>query len=134
VSKQRRPRPERHRHPVNQALVDHATRSERAVDAAVSSLGSLRYISWQTGVVIVWIAVNSLVAFRVLHWDPYPFILLNLLFSTQAAYAAPLILLSQNRQGERDRIKAEHDFSVNEEALGLLKKIAAAQDRPPPGP
>ena len=50
-------------------------------------------------------------------WDPYPFILLNLVFSTQAAYAAPLILLSQNRQADTDRITAEHDYRVNQFAL-----------------
>lgn len=53
-------------------------------------------------------------------WDPYPFILLNLLFSTQAAYAAPLILLSQNRQADTDRVKAEHDYQVNQLALQYL--------------
>lgn len=56
-------------------------------------------------------------------FDPYPFILLNLLFSTQAAYAAPLILLSQNRTAERDRIKAEHDFDVNVLALRTLAEL-----------
>jgi len=55
--------------------------------------------------------------------DPYPFILLNLLFSTQAAYAAPLILLSQNRTAERDRVKAEHDFDVNVLALRTLAEL-----------
>jgi uncharacterized membrane protein len=53
-------------------------------------------------------------------WDPYPFILLNLVFSTQAAYAAPLLLLSQNRQAERDRVQSEHDFRVNQLALQYL--------------
>lgn len=60
-------------------------------------------------------------------WDPYPFILLNLLFSTQAAYAAPLILLSQNHQSDTDRIKAEHDYRVNQLALGYL--VAWHHDR-----
>ena len=57
---------------------------------------------------------------RAYRWDPYPFILLNLLFSTQAAYAAPLILLSQNRQADTDRITAEHDYRVNQLALQHL--------------
>ncbi|MGI8613184.1 MAG: DUF1003 domain-containing protein [Nocardioidaceae bacterium] len=64
-------------------------------------------------------------------WDPYPFILLNLMFSTQAAYAAPLLLLSQNRQAERDRFKAEHDYRVNQLALQFL--IAWHRDAHPPG-
>ena len=64
----------------------------------------------QTVLVIVWIALN-LVLVGVYQWDPYPFILLNLAFSTQAAYAAPLILLAQNRQADRDRVQAEEDRS-----------------------
>jgi uncharacterized membrane protein len=70
-------------------------------------LGTGKYLLWQTVIVIVWIIVN-LVAVT-LRWDPYPFILLNLAFSTQAAYAAPLILLAQNRQDDRDRIALEED-------------------------
>ncbi|MFZ4584831.1 MAG: DUF1003 domain-containing protein [Acidimicrobiia bacterium] len=70
-------------------------------------LGTGRYLAIQTVVVIVWITLN--VAVVALRWDPYPFILLNLAFSTQAAYAAPLILLAQNRQEERDRVQSERD-------------------------
>jgi uncharacterized membrane protein len=70
-------------------------------------LGTGKFILWQTVVVIIWIALNLAgVSFG---WDPYPFILLNLAFSTQAAYAAPLILLAQNRQADRDRISLEED-------------------------
>jgi uncharacterized membrane protein len=70
-------------------------------------LGTGRYLLWQTVLVVVWIIVN--VAAVKLRWDPYPFILLNLAFSTQAAYAAPLILLAQNRQENRDRVALEED-------------------------
>jgi len=70
-------------------------------------LGTGKYLFWQTLTVIVWIVLN-LVAVS-LRWDPYPFILLNLAFSTQAAYAAPLILLAQNRQDDRDRVSLEED-------------------------
>ena len=70
-------------------------------------LGTGKFLMWQTILVIVWITLN-LVAVS-LRWDPYPFILLNLAFSTQAAYAAPLILLAQNRQDDRDRISLEED-------------------------
>ncbi|WP_420120959.1 DUF1003 domain-containing protein [Nakamurella sp.] len=72
-------------------------------------LGTGTFLFWQTLVVIVWITLN-LVAVSY-QWDPYPFILLNLAFSTQAAYAAPLILLAQNRQDDRDRISLEEDRS-----------------------
>ena len=64
-------------------------------------LGTPRYIFGQTVVVVVWIVLNAVGIVR--HWDPYPFILLNLAFSTQAAYAAPLILLAQTRQADRDK-------------------------------
>jgi uncharacterized membrane protein len=70
-------------------------------------LGTGRYLLWQTVLVIIWIALNLSAA--KLRWDPYPFILLNLAFSTQAAYAAPLILLAQNRQENRDRVALEED-------------------------
>ena len=70
-------------------------------------LGTGRYLFWQTVLVVVWIALNLFAA--TLRWDPYPFILLNLAFSTQAAYAAPLILLAQNRQENRDRVALEED-------------------------
>ena len=70
-------------------------------------LGTGRFLVIQSLIVVVWIALN-LSAF-VQHWDPYPFILLNLAFSTQAAYAAPLILLAQNRQDDRDRVALEED-------------------------
>src|SRR5256712_1134254 len=69
--------------------------------------GTPKYILGQSVVVIIWIALNgAAISFR---WDPYPFILLNLAFSTQAAYAAPLILLAQNRQDDRDRVSLEED-------------------------
>ena len=70
-------------------------------------LGTGKYLFWQTLIVLIWIAINLSAA--ALKWDPYPFILLNLAFSTQAAYAAPLILLAQNRQDDRDRVALEED-------------------------
>ncbi|MEV6134681.1 DUF1003 domain-containing protein [Nocardia sp. NPDC051990] len=81
----------------------------RSSERVARFLGTGRYLALQTIVVVVWIALNiSVVALR---WDPYPFILLNLAFSTQAAYAAPLILLAQNRQDNRDRVSLEEDRS-----------------------
>ena len=70
-------------------------------------LGTGKFLFWQTLLVIVWITLNLFAV--TLRWDPYPFILLNLAFSTQAAYAAPLILLAQNRQDDRDRVSLEED-------------------------
>jgi uncharacterized membrane protein len=108
----------RWRHPANRRRLDRRHPLERIADQVTGVFGSWRFIIVQTGIVTVWILVNLLaVAYR---WDPYPFILLNLLFSTQAAYAAPLILLSQNRQADTDRITAEHDYRVNQVALQHL--------------
>ncbi|WP_433601547.1 DUF1003 domain-containing protein [Nocardia sp. CA-135953] len=79
----------------------------RSSERVARFLGTGRYLAIQTIVVIVWILLNVFVI--ALRWDPYPFILLNLAFSTQAAYAAPLILLAQNRQDNRDRVSLEED-------------------------
>ena len=77
----------------------------RAAEHLARFFGTPRYIAVQTVAVIAWIILNSVALIS--HWDPYPFILLNLAFSTQAAYAAPLILLAQTRQADRDKIEAE---------------------------
>ena len=77
----------------------------RWAERAARFFGTPQYIIGQTLIVIVWIALNSVALMR--HWDAYPFILLNLAFSTQAAYAAPLILLAETRQAARDKISSE---------------------------
>lgn len=91
--------------------------------------GTGRFLVIQTGIVVVWIILN--VAVISLRWDPYPFILLNLAFSTQAAYAAPFILLAQNRQEERDRVQAELDRQVAERTKAdtefLAREIAGVR-------
>ena len=82
----------------------------RASERIARFLGTGRFLAGQTVFVIGWIIVNTIGIVN--HWDPYPFILLNLAFSTQAAYAAPLILLAQNRQDDRDRANIERDREV----------------------
>jgi uncharacterized membrane protein len=82
----------------------------RFAEALARFLGTGRFLVAQTVLVIGWIVLNTLGIIH--HWDPYPFILLNLAFSTQAAYAAPLILLAQNRQDDRDRANIERDREV----------------------
>ena len=79
-------------------------------EAIARFLGTGRFIAAQSILVIIWVVLNSLALVH--HWDPYPFILLNLAFSTQSAYAAPLILLAQNRQDDRDRASIERDRDV----------------------
>jgi len=94
-----------HHHPVNQAMYDQAPLGARIADAVTGFMGSWRFIAIQTVIVVIWIAGNVYLLFN---FDPFPFILLNLAFSTQAAYAAPLILLAGNRQALRDRLTLEH--------------------------
>ena len=94
----------------------------RFSEAIARLLGTARFLVAQTVLVVLWISVNA-IAVR-LQWDPYPFILLNLAFSTQAAYAAPLILLAQNRQADRDREEIERDREVNARALADTEFLA----------
>jgi len=90
------------------------TYGQRVADAVAKGMGSWGFIISQTIFVIIWMALNVVGFIR--HWDVYPFILLNLIFSTQAAYAAPIIMMSQNRQSERDRVQAQEDYRTNYEA------------------
>lgn len=90
------------------------TPGQRIADAVAAGMGSWRFIIIQTTILIFWIAAN--VTAWINHWDPYPFILLNLALSFQAAYAAPFIMMSQNRQQDIDRQAAEHDYQVNVKA------------------
>jgi uncharacterized membrane protein len=99
----------------------------RAAERAARFFGTPRYIIGQTLIVIAWLALNSVALMS--HWDPYPFILLNLAFSTQAAYAAPLILLAQTRQASRDKalgdqleMHREKEEKGGERRVGQLKK------------
>ncbi|QGK68881.1 DUF1003 domain-containing protein [Allosaccharopolyspora coralli] len=86
-------------------------------------LGTGRFLLWQTVIVVTWIALNLVLVVQ-LRWDPYPFILLNLAFSTQAAYAAPLILLAQNRQDDRDRVSLEEDRARAEQTKADTEYLA----------
>jgi uncharacterized membrane protein len=123
----------RHRAPANRVRHDDLPRSARVADQVTAIFGSWAFIVSQSVLIVLWLAYNGYAALHYLHtreFDPYPFILLNLLFSTQAAYAAPLILLSQNRTAERDRVKAEHDFDVNVLALrALAELLSEVRDR-----
>lgn len=94
-----------YRHAVNKALAEGAPLSARGADRVTSFMGSWAFIGIQTAIVAAWVAGNLFLLF---HFDPYPFIFLNLAFSTQAAYAAPLILLASNRAALRDRMTLEH--------------------------
>jgi uncharacterized membrane protein len=94
---------------------------DRIADSVANGMGSWRFIIWQTIIVIVWMVLN-VIGFMY-HWDVYPFILLNLIFSTQAAYAAPIIMMSQNRQNKRDREQAENDYKTNLDAKVEIEEL-----------
>lgn len=94
---------------------------QRIADGLASGMGSWAFIIIQTIIVLFWMAFN--VVAYVYHWDPYPFILLNLLFSTQAAYAAPIIMMAQNRQNDRDRFQASEDFRTNVKAKKEIEDL-----------
>jgi len=107
------------------------TLGQRIADLVAASMGSWPFIIAQSVVLTIWIIVN--VTAWIEHWDPYPFILLNLALSFQAAYAAPFIMMSQNRQADIDRKAAENDYQVNIKAeleIELLhQKIDALRER-----
>jgi uncharacterized membrane protein len=94
---------------------------QRLADTVANGMGSWRFIIIQTVIVILWMSLN-VVGF-VYHWDVYPYILLNLLFSTQAAYAAPIIMMAQNRQSQRDRAQADADYQTNCEAKMEIEEL-----------
>ena len=100
---------------------------QRVADRLAHVMGSWAFIIIQTAIVLMWMALNIIGYIN--HWDPYPFILLNLLFSTQAAYAAPIIMMSQNRQNERDRFQAAEDYKTNVEAKKEIEELQKALAR-----
>ncbi len=106
------------------------TFGQKVADLVANGMGSWAFIIIQTVIVGVWIILNLVAWFY--HWDVYPFILLNLLFSTQAAYAAPVIMMAQNRQSERDRFQATEDYKTNlkakKEIEDLQKSIARIEN------
>ena len=106
----------------HQSHSDEQNFGDRLADSVANYMGSWRFIVLQSVIVVIWMALN--VIGIVYQWDPYPYILLNLVFSTQAAYAAPIIMMSQNRQAQRDRHQAEADYRCN---LASKSEIEALQ-------
>ena len=97
------------------------TFGERIADTVAATMGSWSFIITQSVILAAWIILNIIAWMR--HWDPYPFILLNLALSFQAAYAAPFIMISQNRQADRDRHQAEEDYRTNVEAERRIEDL-----------
>ena len=109
------------RHPISQQLHEERTRGELLADNIAAQIGSWRFLIIQSVLVLLWIALN--LTGLLLKWDAYPFVLLNLLFSVQAAYTGPVLLLSQNRSAQRDRIMAEHDYATNAHSEQLIEAL-----------
>ena len=123
----------KNRHPTNiRHFGDERTFGERIADDVAARVGSWPFIIIQSVLLAMWLVANG---FLIHGWlgdkpfDPYPFILLNLVLSFQAAYTGPVVMMSQNRQSARDRDEAEHDYEVNREAFAALKKLQKDQAR-----
>jgi uncharacterized membrane protein len=103
------------------------TFSQLLADKVTFVIGSWPFIAAQSILILIWIILN-VIGF-IYHWDPYPFILLNLLFSILSAYTAPIIMMAQNRQAERDRYQASEDYRVNIEAKKKIEELQIALAR-----
>ncbi|HYU57090.1 MAG TPA: DUF1003 domain-containing protein [Actinomycetota bacterium] len=121
------------RHPVNiRHFGKDRTPGERVADLVAARVGSWPFIIIQSTLLALWIVANALILGDWIGgkpFDPYPFILLNLTLSFQAAYTGPIVMMSQNRQAAKDRDEAEHDYQVNQEALDRLKALQESHDR-----
>ena len=114
----------------NQVLDEQASSAQKAADRVASIVGSWRFIIIQSVLLMFWVLLN--ISGWVFKWDPYPFILMNLVLSTQAAFTAPIIMMSQNRQAERDRLESHMDFEIDrqaEEEIRAIKEQLEAQNQ-----
>ncbi len=128
------PEPFVHKHPplrnVNEIIDERLTLGQRMANSVARIVGSWVFIITQSAILVFWVIFN-IIAWAS-HWDPYPFILMNLFLSLQAAYTAPVIMMSQNRLAVRDRIEAHQDFLINQKAEEEIRAILAhlaAQDQ-----
>ncbi|NOY58575.1 MAG: DUF1003 domain-containing protein [Calditrichaeota bacterium] len=112
---------------INKEYQEHLSKGDRIADALADTIGSWRFIILQSIILVVWMILN-LVAWMH-HWDPYPFILLNLTLSFQAAYSAPVIMMSQNRQEKKDRLRSINDYEVNLKVEVEIQKLHEKVDR-----
>ena len=106
-----------------------ATPGDRIADRVAAFIGSWAFIIGQSGVMVVWVLVNTLALFGFLRFDEYPFVFLNLFMSAEAAFATPLILMSQNRSAERDREHAQTDYEVNLAAKAEIEELMSTLAR-----
>jgi uncharacterized membrane protein len=127
------PEPYQHRHPpvrnINELLREKPSLSQKAADMVARTVGSWRFLIIQSLFLAGWFIVN--VVSCLAHWDPYPFIFMNLVLSLQSAYTASIVMISENRQAERDRLETHHNYELNlkaEEELRAILDHLAAQD------
>ena len=128
------PEPYKHVHPpvrnINEVLEEQSTLGQKMADKLAQGMGAWKFIIIQSVILTLWVILNVIAWIN--HWDPYPFILMNLVLSMQAAYAAPIIMMSQNRQAIRDRLEAHNDYAVNKkseaEVKALLEHIAVQNE------
>jgi uncharacterized membrane protein len=123
---------------VNEEFHEQLSRGQRVADLVARVVGSWPFIIYQSIIIVAWMGVNSYLAYRAITdpgyfqaWDPYPFILLNLVLSFQAAYTGPVVMMSQNRQSEKDRMMAEQDYHINkkaEEEIEVIMRHLVHQD------
>jgi uncharacterized membrane protein len=124
------------RHPANIRHHEGRTIGERAADRMAAIVGSWPFLIVQGTIIAVWMAANGWVLWHLLGrrpFDPYPWLLLNICLSLQAAFTGPVLQLSGNRRDEKDRDRSEHDYVVNQQALALLRKVAARLGVPDEG-
>ena len=128
------PKPYEHRHPpvkeVTQLLQEPKSLSQKAADRIAVIVGSWRFLIIQSLLLAAWFFLNSVSGLS--HWDSYPFIFMNLVLSLQAAYTASVVMISENRQSERDRLQARIDFEINqkaeEEVRAILEHLACQDE------
>jgi uncharacterized membrane protein len=123
---------------INAEFQEQQTLGQRVADWVALKVGSWPFIIWQSGLIFIWMGLNVYLAYRAAFdpgyfqaWDPYPFILLNLMLSFQAAYTGPVVMMSQNRQAVKDRMMAEHDYQINlqaEEEIKIIMEHLSYQD------
>lgn len=111
---------------LNELDADKISRGHRLAEWAVQVIGSWRFIVIQSVILVIWTIVNIVAWFE--HWDPYPFILLNLFLALQAAYTGPVIMMSQNREAARDRLEAHNDYLINLKAEKEIQELGKQLD------
>lgn len=128
------PQPYQHSHKpvidINKVLESDRTFGQRAADWVAGAVGSWKFLVTQSFLLAIWFALNTM--WWIYHWDPYPFIFMNLILSLQSAYTASVVMISENRQNERDRLASRNEFDINqktEEEVRAILEHLTCQDR-----